>query len=281
VTELGIVIVSYNARGDLERCLESLAAQAPRIAHEIVVVDNGSSDGTVEAIRARWPAMRLIEAGANLGFARATNMGIRAVAGEFILLLNGDTIVPAGAIDGLVAVLRNRPEITVVGPRLVGPDGVPELSFGGMITPWQELRRKVLGRLHARRVGLASWRVARLTAREREVDWVSGACLLVRRRAAEAAGLLDERYFLYNEDVDFCAAIRQGGGRVLFTPAVQIVHVRGRSAATAPRAVSMAYRRSQLAFYRKHLPRWLPILRAYLRLTGKSRGLDGGPGPVC
>jgi N-acetylglucosaminyl-diphospho-decaprenol L-rhamnosyltransferase len=98
------------------------------------------------------------------------------------------------------------------------------------------------------------------------VDWVSGACLLVRRADAELAGLLDERYFLYTEDVDFCAAVRARGRRILFTPAAEVVHLRGRSRSTVPGAMNAAYRRSHLAFYEKHHPGWAPILRLYLRL---------------
>ena len=105
-----------------------------------------------------------------------------------------------------------------------------------------------------------------MTRREQWPDWVSGACLLVRRRDAEAVGLLDERFFMYTEDVDFCAAIRARGGRVLFSPRVEIVHARGRSAASAPAATHAAYRRSQLAFYEKHHPGLAPLLRLYVRL---------------
>jgi hypothetical protein len=101
------------------------------------------------------------------------------------------------------------------------------------------------------------------------VDWVSGAALLVRRADAEAVGLLDERYFLYTEDVDFCAAMRAAGRRVLFTPAAEIVHLRGRSRATAPVVMNEAYRRSHLAFYEKHHPRWAPVLKLYLKLKGQ------------
>jgi N-acetylglucosaminyl-diphospho-decaprenol L-rhamnosyltransferase len=137
------------------------------------------------------------------------------------------------------------------------------LSYGRMMGPVNELRQKVL----ARSSGAA--RLRALTAAPREVDWVSGACLLVRRRAAEAAGLLDERYFLYCEDVDFCASVRATGGRVYFTPAAEIVHLRGRSGLANPGARNDAYRRSQLAFYEKHHPKWAPFLRFYLGLRGK------------
>jgi len=137
-----------------------------------------------------------------------------------------------------------------------------------MISPFAELRQKLLGALYARRVAAVVARVEARASREQFVDWVSGACLLVHRTKAEAVGLLDERFFLYTEDVDFCAALRARGGRILFTPAAQITHRRGRSRASAPDAMNPAYRRSQLAFYQKHHPRWVRLLRLYLRLTG-------------
>ncbi len=261
---LTIVIVSYNARADLERCLHSLGAHPPATVHEIVVVDNASTDGSAAAASAK--GVRVIAAGANLGFARANNLGSRATSGEFVLLLNSDTIVPAGAIDTLVGRLEAQPGVSVAGPRLVDGTGRTELSFGRMIGPLAEARQKALVRAHAAGLpGLAGY-VERLTRREQLVDWVSGACLLVRRREAEAVGLLDERYFMYAEDVDFCAAIRARGGTVLFTPAAEVVHLRGRSAAAAPGTTAAAYRRSQIAFYEKHLPAWAPVLRGYLRL---------------
>lgn len=264
---LSIVIVSYNAREDLERCLESLHAANIAASFDIVVVDNQSSDGSVEAAR-RWPAVRVIEAGSNLGFAKATNIGIRAGTSVNVLLLNGDTIVPAGAIDRLLGELERHPDVAVVGPRLVDGSGRAELSFGPMIGPLNELRQKLLVRGHAHGVAWVSRLVERSTRRPHSPDWVSGACLLVRRADAEAVDLLDERYFMYTEDVDFCAAIRARGRRILFTPAVEIVHLRGRSAASAPSATRATYRRSQIAFYEKHLPAWAPLLRLYLRLRG-------------
>ncbi len=269
MTRLAIVIVNFNAREHLENCLASLATSPPRTTHEIVVVDNASTDGSVAAVRARFPAVRICEQPRNRGFSSANNAGIRATASELVLLLNNDTVVPPGAVDALVARLDAKPDVAVAGPRLVDRVGRPELSFGWMMSPLGELRQKTLTALQ-RRGGsrLAGW-IDRATSREQYVDWVSGACLLVRRQAAEQAGLLDERYFLYAEDVDFCAAIRAHGHRVLFTPAAEIVHLRGRSRATAPAAANEAYRRSHLAFYEKHHPRWAPVLRVYLRLKGE------------
>jgi GT2 family glycosyltransferase len=258
-SSVAIIIVSHNTRADLERCLESLHSAPPRVGHEIVVVDNHSTDGSVDAAR-RWPDVRVIEVGSNAGFAHANNLGLRATSSTSVLLLNSDTVVPSGAIDGLVAELDRDPTVAVVGPRLVSGDGRAELSFGRMIGPFNELRQKRLAR---------SDEVERLTRQRRYPDWVSGACLLVRRADADAVGGLDERFFMYTEDVDFCAAIRARGRRILFTPDVEIVHRRGRSAATAPAATSAAYRRSQIAFYEKHHPRWAPVLRLYLRMRGQ------------
>ena len=259
--DVSIVIVSYNARADLARCLESLHASPPSARHEILVVDNQSSDGSVEAA-AQWPDVRVIQTGANLGFARATNVGIRASSGENLLLLNSDTVVPVGAIDGLLAELQRDPEVAVVGPRLVDAAGRPELSYGRMIGPFNELRQKI----RVRRPAV----VDRLTRRRHAPDWVSGACLLVRRTDAETVGLLDERFFMYTEDVDFCAAIRARGRKIAFTPEVEVIHLRGRSAAAAPAATSAAYRRSQIAFYEKHRPGWAPFLKLYLRLRRQA-----------
>jgi GT2 family glycosyltransferase len=263
--DVSIIIVSFNARADLERCLGSLHATPPAVAHEIVVVDNASTDGSANAAR-RYNDVRLIETGSNLGFARATNVGIRASAGTNLLLLNSDTIVPPRAIDRLVEELERHPEVAVVGPRLVDTDGRAELSFGRMMGPFNELRQKILVRGQARRLPLVSSVVERMTRRAHSPDWVSGACLLVRRSDAESVSLFDERYFMYTEDVDFCAAIRARGRQILFAPAVEVVHVRGQSAVTALSATQGAYRRSRLAFYEKHHPAWAPLLRLYLRL---------------
>jgi GT2 family glycosyltransferase len=257
--DLSIIIVSFNARVDLERCLESLHAAPPAAPHEIFVVDNGSTDGSIDGAR-RWPDVGVIEVGSNVGFARASNVGIRASRGANLLLLNSDTIVPPAAIDRLLTELDRDRDVAVVGPRLVDAHGRAELSFGRMIGPLNELRQKHLAQSEA---------VELLTRHRQYPDWVSGACLLARRADAEGVGLLDERYFMYTEDVDFCAAIRARGRRVLFTPDVEVVHLRGRSAASASAATRDAYRRSRLAFYEKHHPGWTPLLKLYLRLRGR------------
>ena len=266
---LSIIIVSYNTRDDLLRCVGSIESAPPVVPWEVVVVDNASTDGSAASVRARWPRTTVLERPINEGFARANNAGIRASRGDLLLLLNSDTLVPPGALDRLVARLDADGSAAAAGPRLVDAQGRAELSTGRMIAPFSELAQKVLLGLQHRGFPPAVARVERLTRRERYVDWVSGAALLVRRADAEAVGLLDERYFLYTEDVDFCAALRARGRRILFTPAAEIVHLRGRSRATAPGPMQAAYRRSHVAFYEKHHPRWAPLLRAYLRLKGE------------
>ena len=263
---VAIVIVTYNSARDIDRALRSLADPPPATPHEILVVDNASADDTVTRIRASWPGVRLIASPSNLGFAAANNRAIRESSSELVLLLNPDTSVPRGAIDRLVAHLDARLDVAIVGPRIVDGDGRAELSFGSMITPLTELKQKVLVVGNDRGVRPIVSMVDRMTRRTRAVDWVSGACLLIRRADLEAAGLLDERFFLYTEDVDLCASVRRRGRTVLFTADVEIQHLRGRSAGATTAA---AYRRSQLAFYAKHHPAWLPWLRAYLKVRGE------------
>jgi len=263
---LSIVIVTYNSRREIDLVLGSLTQHVPATSHEIVVVDNASSDRTPANVRDKWPDVRLIESGVNLGFAAANNRAIRTSSSELVLLLNPDTRVPAGAIDGLVAQLDARADVAIAGPRIVDGQGRAELSFGAMMAPLAELRQKVLVWGNDRGVSAIVSTVDRMTRQTHEVDWVSGACLLIRRADLELVGLLDERFFLYTEDVDLCASVRARGRRVLFAADIEIEHLRGRSAGATTGA---AYRRSQLAFYEKHHPGWVPWLRAYLKIRGE------------
>ncbi len=266
---LSIVIVNFNAREHLVNCLQSLVRDRPATEHHVIVVDNASTDRSADTVAVRFPWVRLLRLPSNVGFAAGNNAGIKASDGDLVLLLNNDTIAPAGAIDSLVNALLAHPEAAVAGPRVVDREGRAELSFGPMISPFAELRQKLTMALHRRNVAAVSAWVDGETRREQYVDWVSGACLLVYRADAEAAGLLDERYFLYTEDVDFCAAVRARGRKVLFTPAAEIVHLRGQSRATAAMTMNVAYRRSHVAFYEKHHPGWAPLLKLYLRLKGQ------------
>jgi GT2 family glycosyltransferase len=265
VPTLAIIVVSYNVRDDLAACLDSVVGHTAPYVTEIIVVDNGSSDGTVETVRERWPAVRVLESGANLGFARANNAGIRASASEYVLLLNPDTIVPPGAIPALVRALASHPEAAIAGPRLVDDRGFPELSFGPMPSPWGEAWQKTVLALYERRVTWVVRQIERWTRVGGPRQWVSGACLLARRADLEHVGLFDERFFLYMEDVDLCAAVRRMGRRVLFVPQAEVIHRRGRAGTAAPGATRRYRRQSHRAFYEKHYPLFAPLLRLWIR----------------
>jgi GT2 family glycosyltransferase len=204
------VIVSFNTREHLLRCVGSLQAHV-LLPLEIIVVDNGSDDGSAAAVRAAHPTARIFANGANLGFAAACNRGLREARAPYCLLLNSDAEVRPGAVEALAAVLDERTEVGIVGPRTLGPDGGPQVSFGPDLTPLAEWRQRRL--VVALREGKAAAvrEVAELSAREQEPVWVSAACLMARKAALDAVGGLDERFFLYEEDVDLCLRVRRAG----------------------------------------------------------------------
>lgn len=265
---LDIIIANHNTAAHLTACLASLRDAPPATPHHVCVVDNASSDGSVAAAR-EFAGVEVVPLSENIGFAAANNVGIRRTSSPLILLLNSDTIVPAGAVDTLVERLEAT-GAAAAGPRLVDANRLPEVSFGPMLSPLSEAVQRARVRMASSGARWARASIARHVGVERRVDWVSGACLLVRRQAAEAAGLLDERFFMYEEDVDLCASLRAGGGSILFTPASEVIHLRGGSFAATGRAVSPLYDLSHVRFYEKHSPRWAPLLKAWLAVRGRA-----------
>jgi len=237
--DLSVVIVSWNTRDLLLDCLASvrddLAAGVP-LAAELFVVDNDSDDGSAATVRAVFPGVRVLEAGSNLGYARGANLALRGAAGRYLLLLNPDTRVHPGALRALVAALDADPAAAACGPALLNGDGSLQPSWAR----FPDVRSEWSGRLDrsqgprpeemadpARRAWLAPV----------PVDWVGGACLLVRADAVARAGLLDEGFFLYGEEVEWCHRLRRrGGGRTLLVPAATVTHYGGASAARVPAA---------------------------------------------
>jgi GT2 family glycosyltransferase len=267
-SSLAAVIVTFNSRDDIGRCLESLIAYTDRGSTSVTVVDNASRDGTPALVRASFAQVNVIDAGSNVGFSRANNMGVRATSSDYVLFLNPDTVVKPGAIPSLVHAMEADDHLAIAGPRLVDAEGMPEISWGPVISPWGEFRQKRLMTGYARRVPRLVEYVTTLSRRDRDVEWVSGACLLARRADLEAVGLFDERYFMYTEDVDLCIGVRDRGRRVRYVAGAEVLHLRGRSASRST-DTERRRRSSQLAYYKKHNPAWVPVLRAYLRLTGK------------
>lgn len=265
---LAIIIVTFNSLEEIDACLESLVGHTDPFPASIAVVDNASKDGTADHVRQRWPSVQVIDSGGNMGFAKANNIGIRATKSDYVLLMNPDTVAPAGAIQTLVRALASHPEAAIAGARLLNERGFPELSWGLPITPWNEVKVMIFSRLYHRRIRRYVRKMDRLSRQAREVEWVSGACMVARRADLEAVGLIDERYFMYNEDVDLCVAMKKRGRTTRYVAGAEVLHYRGRSALKNPQLERLR-QQSHVAYYEKHLPRWAPLLRVYLKVTGQ------------
>jgi GT2 family glycosyltransferase len=266
---VAVVIVSFEAREALLASLESLRLR-PSIPIETVVVDNASSDGSADAVRAGHPTALVIANPENVGFARACNQGWRASRAPCVLFLNPDAEVTPGAVETLARLLEERPGVGAAGPRTRGSDGTIQVSTGPDLTPSAERRQRRLVLGVARREPEALAEAEALHAREHEADWVSGSCLAIRRTALEAVSGFDEDFFLYEEDADLCRRLRAAGWRVVFTPAAEVRHRLGASMGRARRRARLEYHRSHLLYYRKHNG---PVARVALRLLLAARGL--------
>ncbi len=272
--DLAVVIVNYNAGDYLERCLASLEAHRGDLAMDVLVVDNASSDGSHRKAVAAHPWARLIENPENVYLSPAWNQGIRATSAPFVLLLNPDTEWFAGTLAEYVAVARRHPRTGLIGPMVRNPDGTVYPSgrsfpgvfdaaghaFFGAVAP----RNRFTRRYH-----LDGW--DRRT--EREVDWVSGCCMLLPRVALDAVGPLDEGFLLYGEELDLATRLRDAGWTVRFTPAVEIVHEIGVSTGRGRRTYRM-HSASVYRYYRKHRAEgWrrltLPLAWAALRIRAE------------
>jgi N-acetylglucosaminyl-diphospho-decaprenol L-rhamnosyltransferase len=251
--KLTIVIVSWNTRDLLARCLASVledARELPRVKVEVCVVDNASTDGSPEAVRERFPSVRLIENRENVGFARANNQAIQATTGAYVLLLNPDTELVPGALEALVRFVDGHPRAGAAGARLVHPDGTLQPSC----CPSPTLSRELWRLFHLDALWpYACYRMAAWDReRPREVDVVQGACLMLRREAVYQVGLLDEDYFIYSEEVDLCRRLRQHGWNVHWVPQAIVVHHGGQSTRQVPATMFLRLYQSKILYFRKH-----------------------------
>ena len=266
--KLSIVIVSYNTRDALSACLRSLSADSMP-THEVFVVDNASSDGSAAMIRDEFPRIELIENDENRGFGSANNQAIERATGDYVLFLNSDASLEPPGLARLIASLDTDATIGAAGPQLIDAQGHLEPSWGNDATLWRSFVDMVRRRLLDRRVSLTeSWLRWRSRA-ARDVDWLSGACLLSRRTLLKRIGGFDPRFFLYMEDVDLCRRLREAGFRVRFDPSVRVPHIRGLSTRSNDDAAERARVegiRSRLEFFRKYRPGFeAGLYRAYLR----------------
>jgi len=279
--DLSIIIVNWNTKKLLLDCLNSIFKNTKNLNYEVIVVDNGSTDSSVDSVKELFinelrkkkhklvnPLTRnkLIINKENLGFAKANNQGIKKAKGEYILLLNSDTKVVGNALKKLVDFAKTKPNLGVVGPRLLNKDGSFQPSVGRFFTlPWA-----VLWLMTGDKFLYSS------PVKPTEVDWVMGAALLISRRAIERVGLLDENFFMYMEEVEWCWRIKKAGFEIWFYPEVEIYHlVRGSSPEGKQKAILWIYQ-GLIYFYQKHFATWqLAMLKLALQIKAISSWLIG------
>lgn len=267
--ELSVILVNLNDGAHVAGCLSSLAAAARRTRHEIIVVDNASTDGSPDLVGARFPLVKLVRNAVNLGYSRANNLGYRESRGEFILFLNTDTVVPPGTLEALLAEMKQDPGIGAAGPALLRDDNSYQVSFGRRVDFFSELFQKCFFNLYYKNA-------LKFRRKTREVGWLSGAFLLTRRQVLAEVGLFDENFFLYFEDIDLCRRIKKRGYRLAYLPVVSAFHKGGAATSRLKLMSRLEYRKSQLYFYRKHSSRLSFILLGlYLRLGFGLARLSG------
>ena len=262
---LSVIIVNWNVRDLLRECLRSIEAGKGGLSLEIIVVDSASSDDSVAMVRSEFPSVHLIACTENVGFPRGNNLGLHEARGDYLLLLNPDTVIVDDALAVLVSYLQANPDVGVVGPQLLNLDGsvqssrrrFPTAATGFFESTWLEgLAPGILRRYYALDLPDAA------TA---DVDWLTGACIMVPRSTYEAVGGMDEGYFMYSEELDWCRRIKESGRRVVYYPAAQVIHHVGKSSEQAVTARHINFNQAKLRYFRKYHGRFMvAVLRVFL-----------------
>lgn len=266
--DCSIIILNYKTPGLLKQCLRGLDTAQLKFSHEIIVVDNASNDGSAEMVQSDFPNVTLIVAATNRGFAAGNNLGIRASHGEHILIMTPDLAVFSGVLEQLLEYLKTHPTVGVVAPQLRNPDGSIQISTYHFPSPWVPLlRRTPLGKIPWGRRILRSYLMATWDRQEtRPVEWVLGACMMTRRSTLEKVGLLDERFFLYFEDIDWCRRFWEQGFSVVYYHAASLTHYHQRLSAESPgltgifSSLTRIHIISGLQYFAKYRHRPLPKL---------------------
>ncbi|MFZ5366148.1 MAG: glycosyltransferase family 2 protein [Patescibacteria group bacterium] len=263
--DLSVVILSFNTQKLLEDCLNSIFQNTEGIEFEIIVVDNGSIDGSVEMvkelIKPQTPNLKLIENKINLGFAKGNNQGLLQAQGKYILLLNSDTIVKNGALKKMVEFMDEHLQAGVVGPKLLNPEGTPQASAGSFPS------LPVIGVMLFKEHFGGSQLVRTSYQTTKEVDWVMGAAMMVKREIFPKTGLFDENIFMYYDEVEWCYRIKKAGFKIYFYPEAEIVHLWQRSSQTGRKGPILANYQGLVYFYKKHKSTLdLFLLRILLKL---------------
>jgi N-acetylglucosaminyl-diphospho-decaprenol L-rhamnosyltransferase len=245
VADLSVIIVSHNTRDLLADCLTTLTDSSADLELEIIVVDNASTDGTLEHIREYFPSVHLIANNDNRGFAAANNLGIAAAGSPVVLLLNSDAFVNASVLSECLALIERDARVGMVGVQLLNPDGSVQAEDGKFPSLWTDISISLgLDKLWKRPVQTRAPRV-------RPADWVQGACLFVRRDAIQDAGSLDESFFMYSEEVDWCHRFWQRGWHVVYNGSVSVIHLGGASSRRNDLGRRIALYRSRLGLRRR------------------------------
>jgi N-acetylglucosaminyl-diphospho-decaprenol L-rhamnosyltransferase len=267
-TTLSTVIPNYNGRNFLERCLASIYKNPPSFPFDVVVVDNASADGSAGMVKRLFPKAKLIANSDNKGFGPAANQGLRAVDAQYLFLLNSDTEVLPGTLDALAHGMEQNPDVAILGPEFTDGRGeIIQMSWGWHSLFWGEFPQKFFSPRPLQKSRFRRWLVRRLQVRPKRVPIVYGAGLLIRRKALDDIGLIDENLVMYFEESDLCLRAWKKGWAVLFYPNAKVVHHLGRSSGGMPAKMSLIYRQSQLYYYDKHGSHvQRRLIRFYLRL---------------
>jgi hypothetical protein len=245
---LSFILVNWNTKGYILETLRSIADTVHNYRHEVFVVDNGSADGSTEAIKEAFPRVRLIRNDRNLGFARGVNQALTQVAGSYCVLLNSDAQLMEGALKTLVVFMEENPDVGIAGAQLINEDGSRQNSIAPFPSLTTELFNKRLLRIVLPH---------RYLGKERDyphpidVDSLVGACIIVRRQAIEEVGNLDEGYFFFMEETDWCQRMKKAGWRVTFVPGARVLHLQGASASMVKAEARIEYYRSRYRFFTK------------------------------
>lgn len=251
MVDLSVVLVNWNNRAYLEQCLESIEAASLRLSHDVVVADNGSTDGSQEMLARRFPGVRIVQNEGNVGVARGNNQGIRHSEGRHIFILNNDTVVNGRSVEAMVRFLDEHPEAGAAGGNLLNPDGTLQSSFCHFPTLWEEF---LLVSHLGRRLNPFFPSYAGRAGQVREVDWISSASIVVRRTALEQIGLIDEEYFIYSDETDWQYRLWRAGWKVYYLPDVTTIHYGGGSFKPGDKRYTLVYR-GRMLFARKHYGR--------------------------
>jgi GT2 family glycosyltransferase len=268
ITGLSIIIVSWNAKDYLRKCVESVIKESSKYKSEIIVVDNASTDGSAGLIKDTFKQVKVITNDANYGFAKANNIGIRHSVGKYVLFINSDVEVVKGCIDRMVPFMEQHPEIGMLGPQIIDSRGNMQRPCMGFPTLWNTLcRASSLDTLFPKSKLFGGYLMTYWSHDTiREVDVINGCFWMVRREALDQVGLLDERFFIYAEDKDWCRRFWDSGWKVTYFPQAQSIHYGGASSSKAPIKFYIEMHRANLQYWRKHHGRTAQI--GFLIITG-------------